>query len=137
MIQAPLFHLVKYYTDANLTTEAQNNDFPDENTNANKKFPTFYQKTFGLMGAAYGWTTDPGSVMTQTNGVAMGYSRTADPADLENYIICTDSGIRLECKSPNGSAFKIFLIPSGAYYQYGADKPVQLTGAAQGTAVFG
>lgn len=137
MIQAPLFHLVKYYTDVNLTTEAQNNDFPDEDTNANKKFPTFYERTFGLMGAANGWSTEPGSVMTKTDGVAMGYSPTASPDDLQNYIICTDSGIRLQCKSDNGSTFKIFLIPSGAYYQYGTDKPVQLTGAAQGTAVFG
>ena len=137
MIQAPLFHLVKYYTDKNLKTEAKNNDFPDENTDNNKKFPTFYEKTFGLMGAANGWSTEPGSVMTKTDGVAMGYSPTASPDDLQNYIICTDSGIRLQCKSDNGSTFKIFLIPSGAYYQYGTDKPVQLTGAAQGTAVFG
>lgn len=137
-IKAPLFELVKYFVEVNgEDVEVKNDDFITDDDELVKVSPV----TYGFMGAATGvsstWdTVNKQNVTFVTEGVAMGYG--TNIKQLRNYIICTSEGIRLSCDDAFGNnAYKLWIQPSGIYYQKNNESKVQLTGATYQTAVFG
>ena len=91
--------------------------------------------SIGKFGYAEGmtteWNANDGKVIIKaTDGVAIGTLN--ENGSWKNYVICTTSGVRMTCGD-----FSLFITNNGAFYQTNGSSAIQLTGAAQGTAVFG
>lgn len=103
--------------------------------NGKKIIESFSADALGKFGYATGmateWNASDGKIVVKaTDGVAIGILN--EDNSWKNYVICTESGVRMTC-----GEFSLFITKNGAFYQTKESSAIQLTGAAQGTAVFG
>ena len=118
-----------------VTYKTKDNGQYELDENGNKIIESFSADALGKFGYATGmateWNASDGKIVVKaTDGVAIGILN--EDNSWKNYVICTESGVRMTC-----GEFSLFITKNGAFYQTKESSAIQLTGAAQGTAVFG